>query len=478
MEKLKNAYKDLTPDSSIARQTREIVTQSEAILNAWVEAAADAISNYNMQDGQKNNTPGGVWYSQRYSYGYFVNKPDMKVTTVGSLQDMDRSVIIQKAIENAKSAGYVNENGNAVVHVNDIDRDVIVGKRALAHGLDRRVKLQAQALTSIGSILENSIRVNELNPRSENIRESYILVGAAKSVDGFYAVSFVVNRHSNEVMDIDVLYAANAKKEPVALLPKITENTATPTGSTVSIATLLEIVNDLYPDILPEDVLKHFGHDSRPEGKLGRSVLYSSRNVQQTKNLVALHNLTEDKLLKTLELGGFPMPSIAVTKADIPHTNFGEITVVFGRETIDPKANRKNTVYSADAWTPTVPQVEYEADGKATSRVYKQLSGLRNQVDDYFRQDLSYATYDIENAVQFVQNSEILYADKKRATSLLRSIGFYMPIELQQSGFVGNITYQGQNVNLYGESFSDVFVGMAMLPQIPVEIHSFLCYNT
>lgn len=141
--------------------------------------------------------------------------------------------------------------------------------------------------------------------------------------------------------------------------------------------------------------------------------LFSSRNVQQTKNLVALHNLTEDKLLKTLELGGFPMPSIAVTKADIPHTNFGEITVVFGRETIDPKASRKNTVYSADAWTPTVPQVEYEADGKATSRVYKQLSGLRNQVDDYFRQDLSYATYDIENAVQFVQNSEILYADKK-----------------------------------------------------------------
>ena len=74
--------------------------------------------------------------------------------------------------------------------------------------------------------------------------------------------------------------------------------------------------------------------------------------VERTKDLVALHNLTEDKLLKALDLGGFPMPSIAVTKSDIPHTNFGDITLVFGSETIDPKASRKNAVYSADACRP------------------------------------------------------------------------------------------------------------------------------
>ncbi|MDY3781279.1 MAG: hypothetical protein SOZ90_03750, partial [Candidatus Faecousia sp.] len=57
----------------------------------------------------------------------------------------------------------------------------------------------------------------------------------------------------------------------------------------------------------------------------------------------------------------------------------------------------------------------------------------------------------------FVESSFVLYADKKRATSLLRTIGFQMPIELLQSGFVGNITYNKQNVNMYGEKFSDVF---------------------
>lgn len=82
--------------------------------------------------------------------------------------------------------------------------------------------------------------------------------------------------------------------------------------------------------------------------------------VEETNDLVALHNLTEENLLKVLDLGGFPMPSIAVTKADIPFTDFGDITVVFGKETIDP-AKPENAVYSRDAWTPTVPQAEYES---------------------------------------------------------------------------------------------------------------------
>ena len=62
--------------------------------------------------------------------------------------------------------------------------------------------------------------------------------------------------------------------------------------------------------------------------------------VEETKDLVALHNLTEDKLLKSIALGGFPMPSIAVTRQDIPHTDFGDITLDMDKGTIDPKASR------------------------------------------------------------------------------------------------------------------------------------------
>lgn len=102
--------------------------------------------------------------------------------------------------------------------------------------------------------------------------------------------------------------------------------------------------------------------------------------VEETKNLLALHNLTEEKLKKSLQLGGFPMPSIAVTKADIPHTNFGDITLVMNKSTIDPKANKKNTVYSADAWTPTFPSIEYEADPKVQSRINKKYYDLAGKI--------------------------------------------------------------------------------------------------
>lgn len=87
-----------------------------------------------------------------------------------------------------------------------------------------------------------------------------------------------------------------------------------------------------------------------------------SEPVEQTRDLLALHNLTEDKLRSTLRLGGFPMPSIAVIRDQMQHDNYGEITMVFGKDTIDPQADSRNRVYGGDAWTPTAPRVDYPID--------------------------------------------------------------------------------------------------------------------
>ena len=124
-----------------------------------------------------------------------------------------------------------------------------------------------------------------------------------------------------------------------------------------------------------------------------------SQSIEQTKDLVALHNLTADKLTKSLELGGLPMPSLAITKADIPHSNFGDITLIFGKETIDPKANKKNKAYSADAWTPVFPRVEYEADSKVASNIANKLRELGSKIDDTFERDLYNLTYDFEDSL-------------------------------------------------------------------------------
>ena len=85
------------------------------------------------------------------------------------------------------------------------------------------------------------------------------------SANGTYVVRFVVKHFDNSVSSMDILYAVNAKKEPVATKsPRLAENTLSVTGSTISVSELLDIVNQYFPDILPEEALKHYGHDARP----------------------------------------------------------------------------------------------------------------------------------------------------------------------------------------------------------------------
>lgn len=62
------------------------------------------------------------------------------------------------------------------------------------------------------------------------------------------------------------------------------------------------------------------------------------------------------------------------------------------------------------------------------------------------------------NPVQFVRDSEVLYAseNKKRTTALLRSLGFKMPSELQPCGSIGSIAYTERSVKLEGVKFTEL----------------------
>ncbi|MBQ8895579.1 MAG: hypothetical protein IJY88_02160, partial [Clostridia bacterium] len=61
------------------------------------------------------------------------------------------------------------------------------------------------------------------------------------------------------------------------------------------------------------------------------------------------------------------------------------------------------------------------------------------------------------NPVEFIKKSDVLYADKNKTAKLLRSIGFRMPIELQQSGYIGSISYFERSVNIKGKPFSEIY---------------------
>lgn len=81
-----------------------------------------------------------------------------------------------------------------------------------------------------------------------------------------------------------------------------------------------------------------------------------SEPVERVADLVAVHNLEPYNLERALDLGAFPMPSIAIIRGNAGHDAFGDISVVFGAETIDPALDSRNRVYSRDAWTPTFPK--------------------------------------------------------------------------------------------------------------------------
>lgn len=94
-----------------------------------------------------------------------------------------------------------------------------------------------------------------------------------------------------------------------------------------------------------------------------------SEAVEETKDLIAVHNLKSNELLKSFELGGLPMPSIAVVKADAAHDQYGEISLILPKESIDPQASRDNKVYGGDAWTPTYPKIEYKANEAVAQKI-------------------------------------------------------------------------------------------------------------
>ena len=270
---------------------REIVKIEDIFMDSVAEAGME------YREGKLVMVNGGEEEKERrktnepYSYDDLITKDDMPITAIDDSitwtpNKTTRESIVERAQKNAIDAGAnVNENGNPVIYVADAGMNVILGKNGLRHGLDRRLQINAPVTIKAGEILKNAIRINELNPRKETIEASYVLIGAAKNAKNEpYIVEFVVNRSTNEIVSVDVLYSVNAKTEASkqkesagSLSPEVTDLPATLTDSTVSIAQLLAFVNRYYPDIMPKDVYEHFGHKERPAGELGRSAKYSRK---------------------------------------------------------------------------------------------------------------------------------------------------------------------------------------------------------
>lgn len=151
-------------------------------------------------------------------------------------------------------------------------------------------------------------------------------------------------------------------------------------------------------------------------------IRYVINKNKDIKDLVVIHNLSESKLLKSIELGGLVVPSIAITKDSIGHDNFGDISLIFKSDTINPQ-NSENKVFASDVYSKRFPKVVTKFNENTSKAIYKKFepamkklqrieptssleqylenTSLANTVDYFSRQDYVKLQYLEDSGIEF-----------------------------------------------------------------------------
>ncbi|MGI5873141.1 MAG: hypothetical protein ACOX8R_00560 [Bacillota bacterium] len=249
------------------------------------------------------------------SWETLINKPDMKVTVVPSVDEvplredgsLDRKEIIRSARESIrKLKNPLNTERQQFIRIKDTKQDVLISRDGIDHGLSRS-KVTAAVTMNFGPILENSVIVNELDPRGTELF-SYIALGVAKNDDEIYIVRSIINVMEGNVAEIkeievfDRVFSIQAqqRKTPARDFTPIEGTQSSHRSlSVISIRELLDLVKDTYPEILSMDVLRHYGIMERPKSNLV-GVRYAKGAPRRSREAAELAKYHEQKLKEVL----------------------------------------------------------------------------------------------------------------------------------------------------------------------------------
>jgi hypothetical protein len=179
------------------------------------------------------------------------------------------------------------------------------------------------------------------------------------------------------------------RRDPFLMFAELAANVAPVTGEALAARDFVQAVEDrdlvggALAGIGMLPAVGMIGRTARAAGKAA-DVAKAAEAVPLPR-LSALHNTRAANLEKSLELGGFPVPSIAVVPEHVPFEDFGDITLIGKRSLGDPATSR---VFSADAYTARVPEVVYPKLGKKQAQdFWKQTTGTfgSRYGDDAFR---------------------------------------------------------------------------------------------
>ncbi len=169
-------------------------------------------------------------------------------------------------------------------------------------------------------------------------------------------------------------------------------NSVSQIADTVGLDRAFQVLNEeIIPRVqstLGKDAARELGSMAMmiPAVRRVTKVVQPSADIEQEiidpdRNLMFLQNTSQEALESFDEIGGMPMPSLAVTKEDIPFTGFGEITLVGKPESFDPRASRTNEMFSADAYTVRAPRPMQLAKKNADD-IFEKKYGTSKELDE------------------------------------------------------------------------------------------------
>lgn len=211
------------------------------------------------------------------------------------------------------------------------------------------------------------------------------------------------------------------------------------------------IKKEALPKIMGSDVVSGNG----PRGNASTSSISTSpgnvktkfslkESVEETKDLIAVHNVDAEKLQRALDLGGLPMPSIAIVRDSMGWEEYGPISFVFAKDSIDPRRSRANKIYGYDAWTPVAPQIDYVVNSDAENRILDLYTRMKNEKGHDFAQPL----YSVANMLEHELNE----VGPEKVVSRMRNDPRVMNIYLEDTGRGAVETVMRENVQRMDET--------------------------
>ena len=241
----------------------------------------------------------------------------------------------------------------ALYHKDIGDIDLVWGKEGTGHsdgyGLSKLVKYHPEVLDNLQEIL-NDMRVVSSSKNRVNLESETHKAGVRLTWDG--------ERKS---------WLLTAFKKETSASDKRTDTAATSLEGDTALSQT-------------EGSAAKVDNSSETTKKNGEKF-----SLKDEKTMFGMHNISVDKLRKAIKQGGFAAPSMGVvdSKNGI-YSDYGEITLIPKAEKLAKRTGKNAGTFTADAWTPTYPQVE---------RI------MNKQGEKVFNTDMNVKLGDVDNGI-------------------------------------------------------------------------------